>query len=161
MKYLAHHSSPEKHRATWACGKTLLVVRHYFWKSEKPLERSLEGLMRSLLYQILGRHPEFIDSAFPDREWVRAGKEDRFTKTALQRALRNVLRDGRAANLRFFFAIDELDEFDQPDELIHFLQIFYGSSSIKLCVSSRPLNAFREEFGQGGRPSLDLRGLTE
>lgn len=59
--------------------------------------------------------------------------------------------------------IDGLDEFDGGHEtLANLFKEVAGSSimesGIKICLSSRPWNTYRESFGQG--PSLQLQNLT-
>jgi hypothetical protein len=172
MKFLANDHRTIGLLGNWAGDNDLHVSQHYFWRSGAPLQRSLEGLMRSLLYRNLRQYPELIDVAFPEKEWVVAGPEFTFIgkcKT-LEVALKRLAGVNYVRNLRFCFFIDGLDEFDDRGEytqsiadepkLIEFLRIFQNCSWIKLCVSSRPWNAFEVEFTQDSQLYLYMHNLT-
>jgi hypothetical protein len=74
-----------------------------------------------------------------------------------------------AYSVWLFFLIDGLDEFQDEDwdeeesqelELVGPLRILHSSLAVKLCVSSRPHNAFRQEFGSDPRRCFKLQDLT-
>ncbi|KAJ9414572.1 hypothetical protein FOXG_22618 [Fusarium oxysporum f. sp. lycopersici 4287] len=77
------------------------------------------------------------------------------------------LSSEQCLGLRFCFFIDGLDEYTAGrqrytgtfEELLEPLRILARSDSIKICVSSRPWNAFDEEFKNLGY-KIQLEGLT-
>ncbi len=44
----------------WAQPKRLVVASHYFWSVGTSIQRSEEGLLRTILYDILAQIPEYI-----------------------------------------------------------------------------------------------------
>jgi hypothetical protein len=40
--------------------KTLVVGKFFFWKSGRPLQKTIRGLIRSLLYSVLSDSPDLI-----------------------------------------------------------------------------------------------------
>lgn len=141
------------------------------------MQRSLNGLLRSLLYQVFRAYPDLIDQAFPNQDWMTGGPQYEFPQDALREALRIVLQKATENDFRLLFFIDGLDEFgdrselddlNNPDDqglyarnLIDILRIFYDSPAVKLCVSSRPLNAFKIQFGQTHERCFHLHELTK
>jgi hypothetical protein len=64
MKFVALHDETERCLAQWAGARTLVVGKFFFWKPGNHLEKSLEGLIRSLLYGILRKSHTLIPSVF-------------------------------------------------------------------------------------------------
>ncbi|KAI4676950.1 uncharacterized protein J4E84_009250 [Alternaria hordeiaustralica] len=174
MKFLYKHPETRKQLLAWADNKTLVMASHFFWKPAKlNLQKSLTGLERSSLYQLLSSHPELTKKAFPEIwEHRMSIKDDRME---LPHSLSpDEIRDGFMALLRdetvqqsyrFCFFIDALDEYEDipqydqkymVDTLRKWTQI--SPNSIKLCVSSREENVFENAFA--GDPRIRLQDLT-
>jgi len=62
MKFISSHPETMKHLRDWAAGKKLIVASFFFWNAGTILQRSQEGLLRSLLFEILRTCPEMIPS---------------------------------------------------------------------------------------------------
>ena len=63
---------------------------------------------------------------------------------------------------RFVFFIDGLDEYEGDDaELADVVLSFQGSKHLKLCVSSRPHNVFKDSFGANSCFYLTLHDFTK
>jgi hypothetical protein len=67
MKFI--YQDPRLHEALnlWAGGAQLLIVRFYFWNPGSDLQKSQEGLLRSLLNQILDQRPLLAQVLFPEQ----------------------------------------------------------------------------------------------
>ena len=156
MKFIAGHEQTRQALAGWAGDKKLLVARFYFWSSGSPLQRSQEGLLRCLLYQILTQAPEMIPIAVP-RRWQTAGDSPRTNEPWTRKeisdafsAIVNVIPS--RVNVCFF--IDGLDEYGGSDlangesdlELVSQLKKLASSPHVKLCLSSRPRNVFQNHL---------------
>ncbi|KAF1828462.1 hypothetical protein BDW02DRAFT_485535, partial [Decorospora gaudefroyi] len=134
------------------------------------IQRSLEGLLRSLLYQVLSSHPDLIRHAFPAMDWLTGGPNFEFNKDTLVRGIRLMLEEASKHDIRIFFLIDGLDEFDDRyddddetsgvQDLLQILNALRSSSAVKLCVSSRPHNEFIREFGSDQKRHFKLQDLT-
>jgi hypothetical protein len=171
MKFLANHCQVRDDLVNWAGTRTLLVAQYYFWAAEgTSLQNSLEGLLRSLLFQTLRCFPQLIDATFPEQDWLLGGPRFRFSKESMLKGLKRIISKGNDEGLRACYFIDGLDEFDGRDEfaediwnayeLLELLRIFYNSPFAKLCVSSRPWNEFRKEFQLKPERQLVMHELT-
>ncbi|KAG8166855.1 hypothetical protein KVR01_002544 [Diaporthe batatas] len=75
--------------------------------------------------------------------------------------LDNTLADQTRPGIKFCIFVDGLDEFEgDPLDLIKPLQALSKSSLVKLCVASRPWNAFEQAFGQRSDLKLYVHDLT-
>lgn len=67
MKFLYQDPETLKALETWAGGNELLIGAYFFWEVGKiPLLRTREGLLRTLLFQILRQQPDLIKSLYRD-----------------------------------------------------------------------------------------------
>ena len=163
MKYLVAHPQTAKLLRTWAGSQTLVTVSVYFWHAGTVLQKSLEGLFRSLLYQILRQNPDLIRIVCASKlaAFRPFGQEiEPWTELELREAI-GLLKGETRINARLCFFIDGLDEYDgHPDGIIDVLQSLCSLPDIKLCVSSRPWNEFTDAFGQDSDSRLALEDLT-
>jgi len=122
----------------------------YFLDSQaETLQRSLEGLLRSLIHQILLQQPQLFTNMFPS-----IGDADQFRDTFLpwsQWQLETVLRDALEAGQTtpFLIFIDGLDECEGDSSVVaKFIRSFAERAppNLKMCVSSRPYADFEFEF---------------
>jgi hypothetical protein len=170
MKYLIREERLREHLGGWIGNKRLIVADCFFWKYGSRLQRSLVGLLRSLLYYILKQCPELVSTAFPNPEWVCGGPAYEFPLETLVHALKDITESLGNSELRLFVMVDGLDEFDDKEdrgpsihdqrELVDLLRVFCGKDAIKLCVSSRPLPLFRQEFGRNESRCICMQDLT-
>jgi hypothetical protein len=152
MKFIAGHKKTQQALARWTANNKCIVAGFYFWSSGSPMQRSQEGLLRCLLYQILSQAPEMIHIAAP-RKWQaddRLRTTEPWTRREISNAFSNVV-NSTPLSIKFCFFIDGLDEFggtDQEDggsdlELVSQLKKLASSPHVKLCLSSRPRNIFQ------------------
>lgn len=145
----------------WAGHSKLIMGCYYFWNSGLPVQMSQQGLLLSLLHQILTQTPELIPSVAPSRwEALCLFNEDPrpWTDEELYKMLLTAAKNITSA-MKLCFFVDGLDEFDgKAFELINLFKILIGAYGVKICVSSRPWTVFEESFKQ--RPSLMLQDLT-
>jgi hypothetical protein len=171
MKYIAQHQGLQIELQSLG-GAAPTIIEYYFWRHGAPFHRSSNGLLRSLLYQLLKAHPVLLQNAFPKREWVSGVSKFEFGQDSLYQSLKNVVHAAEHSNMRLFFLLDGLDEFQDDDqdeeesqemELVNplrILRILRSSVAMKLCVSSRTHNAFMKEFGSDPRQCFRLQDLT-
>lgn len=162
MKYLFEHPTTEKLLHKWAGGKRLVKASFFFWSVGTPMQKSQEGLLRSLLLEILKQSPDVIPVACPrlwDEECQDWGEGEIWTIEELAATL-NRIAECSLDSSRFCFFLDGLDEYDghHPD-LIRIVDKISQSKSVKVCASSRPWNVFRDAYGDSGRV-LYLENLT-
>jgi hypothetical protein len=171
MKLIAKHKTTDHLLGKWAAGGAVTKACHYFWSVGTEMQRSQEGLLRSLLYDILCDNSELIPFISPSR-WQLAKTEQYatnpkpWTLPELQEVVACVRRecdgDHQMARLRVFFLIDGLDEYSgNHRELCESIQLLAGCHGIKLLVASRSWNIFEESFGSNTLRKFYLHDLTK
>jgi hypothetical protein len=84
------------------------------------------------------------------------------TASALFELLRKTCTKLGSSQVKFFFFIDELDEYEKkPDNVIKFIDLLKISSNVKICVSSRSWNEFEDAFGRDNPWKLYMHDLTD
>lgn len=161
MKYLFNNGRTMDHLKIWASGKHLVVVAFFFWNSGTDIQSSQDGLLRSLLFQVLVKSTKLIPRLFPERWEVYSLFSDDispWSRQELRKAFRLLAHDG-ALDTKYCLLIDGLDEFDgEHSNLIDFLKDIVTSTHLKICVSSRPWVVFEDAFNH--QPNLMLQDLT-
>ena len=163
MKFITEHPKTRQALSQWASHQHLITAGFYFWHAGTALQKSQEGLLRSLLYEIFRQCPNMIPDVLSER-WALCEQSNpafcEWSRTELVNALTKFSSQLTMPKGACFF-IDGLDEYDGDHvELIHLLQGFSGPKNIKICASSRPWNVFGTAFGGGSRPMLRLQDLT-
>lgn len=160
MKFICAHPQTEKLLATWAASanKRLAMSKYFFWHSGSQLEKSQEGLLRSLLFGILSKCPDLIPIVRPDVSATLAANFD-WTREELLSAFQKLTT--QRLPLRFCFFIDGLDEYGgHHSELIETLLDLLSLPDVKICLSSRPWQPFRDAFGHTKEHTIRLQDLT-
>ncbi|KAL2258610.1 hypothetical protein VTK26DRAFT_8020 [Humicola hyalothermophila] len=171
MKYLCGHARVREELQKWAGSTKLVIASFFFWRNGSPLQRSLPGLFRTLLHDVLEECPELIPSVLPElwEDISSSGCEakdfqfgnDRVRSAFLQLLQRSELYESR----KFCFFIDGLDEYKETlqDDYKAMVQLLFSWTEaiphgVKLCVSSREYNVFVNFFSSNKR--LRLQDLT-
>ncbi|KAF8855876.1 hypothetical protein BDZ45DRAFT_595017, partial [Acephala macrosclerotiorum] len=171
MRYILRHPRTMELLTSWAQPLKVNSAAFFFWNSGTADQRSQIGFLRSLLYEVLHQHRELIPVILPwqwAREYFTLPRESNinprtnpWTSKRLMQAL-NLLAREDIVPIKLFLLVDGLDEYDgDPEELAN---IFRGlttlsKSNIKVCLSSRPLVAFKDAFSSS--PGLRLQDLTQ
>ncbi|KAF4462494.1 small s [Fusarium albosuccineum] len=174
MKYISTREKTLEGLRKWAHDQPLVTAAFFFWRNGTQLEKSEEGLWRSLLYSVLDQLPQLMPIVFP-REWAllysTAGGEDSMLSEGLgawevetlQRAFHRLVTQDQMP-LKLFILIDGIDEYqndgssDDFGKIVGFIKEEIASSeNVKALVSSRPLEAFDRS---GLQPSLTLHELN-
>lgn len=118
-------------------------------------------MLRSLLYQLFQQCPELLRRILPCRFW----KSDAHTQTkpwtmTELTEITKALRGQKDLGVKICLFIDGLDEYDgEHSEVAELLDYIAEPSSLKICVSSRPWNAFTNAFGE--KKQLAVQALTQ
>ncbi|KAK1958564.1 hypothetical protein LY78DRAFT_697091 [Colletotrichum sublineola] len=158
----------------WAGQNRLLFARFYFWSSGHPLQNSLEGLYRSILFEILIQRPSLVREVFPDTynmvsrsPWSRPFHDylRSFAASGFKSAFERLLRLPSDPAYRLCIFIDGLDEYgadptsgelpeSQREELADSLSQWSSQDNVKILVSSRPHEEFLVTFPENKRVHL-------
>lgn len=165
MKFIASQDQTKELLAKWSSTNTLAVAAHFFWIAGTEIQKSWQGLLQSLLFDVLRKHPSVIPLISPNR-WAAAkvGKwqtaADPWSVTELMSALR-ALASAKNMPPKICFFIDGLDEYNSDHvELCNVLRDMANSPHIKMCLSSRPWPVFENSFGGNSEKRLDIHELT-
>ncbi len=161
MKYISEEPRTKMLLSKWASEEPLLCASFYFWNSGTSLQKSQSGLLRSVLYDALRKHPELIPIVFPGL--CRAISRGRLGASGpslpeLKNALA-ALTTQEVLPLRICFFIDGIDEYDGDHTELANLLLSIASSMVKIVLSSRPTPACVEAFSSC--PRLQLHDLTK
>ena len=161
MSFLGQDSRIPESLEVWAGDKGIIVPKFYFWSGGKPIERSTEGLLRSLLWQILNQLPDLqlSDPGQNNGHSIFAEPIAAWTERRLRAKLAQTVQQALQTHNVCFF-IDGLDEFAGDQEaLISFIEDIVKISGIKMCLSSRPEEVFAQAFASSSK--LQLQDLTK
>lgn len=173
MKLIGESSEREEQLQQWAYRdqKQLINASFFVWRAadSNQLQNRIEGMLRTLLHQILTEAPGLIQRVFPER-WHPERFHSNITITGTKLQLKEIeAASERIFGLpdlirpyRIFLLIDGLDEFDDDHEA-HFLVAKRikdwcedNPENVKACVSSREENPFMNTFLAHRRLRLHL-----
>lgn len=169
-----HCFGPNKADFRSVGSRKLIYANFFFWKPGSEMQKSLDGLFRSLLHDIVRVSPDLTRDVL-HRYWDEAQQTPlqaqpfcNIPSDVVQKALETIITDRRVNEGHCFcFFLDALDECDdgaryQYDRLflVELLQRWVKASegSLALCVSSRENNVFMNAFPETLR--LQLHKLT-
>lgn len=178
MKYLHEDDRCSKYLRQWTPGRELVSAWFFFHDRGSSLQKSWEGLLRSIIYQLVSSSNTVARMVLPfyrSRSRLHRGK--RWDLHNLELALTTILEQ-QDANVDIVLFLDALDEYDDPPELIaealrdmgaprqpkvDFLSErkkgSTGSTRIKICFSSRPWDVFVKNFNN--YPGFYIHEKTE
>ncbi|CAG8975810.1 hypothetical protein HYALB_00008251 [Hymenoscyphus albidus] len=172
MKFLCDHESTQIESKKRAGDGSLVLAKFFFWKRGSPLPKSLEGLYRSLLHDVLRSCPEFIPDVLPDRwkevksmPWQVQNQLDIGAKEAKEAFTRLTSHTTLYKDHCFCYFIDGLDEYEETteDDYKSMVETLAGwtniSHRVKICISSREYNVFLNAFS--GERRIRLQDLTK
>ncbi|KAL1636911.1 hypothetical protein SLS56_001008 [Neofusicoccum ribis] len=150
--YICGHTVTNSLLEQWSHPKRLITADFFFWTSGTNMERSQKGLLQGLLYEVLRQCPELIPKIYPDLNAVHYHSQEVPWSFSELKSVIVKLKEQSAVSARFCFFIDGLDEYDGDsregthDDLVQTIKGLTESQHIKICLSSRPWNVFRDSF---------------
>lgn len=152
--------------------RQLVFASFFFWKPGTIMQKSLTGLIRSLLHDVLKECPDLIREILPgywrlmkSTPWQVQSKLP-LTDTEVRGAFSRLISDPNLYKDHCFcFFIDGLDEYEgtyqeDPKTLVDLLNSWtrHALTAVKICVSSRGYNVFLNAFAENQR--IYLHNLT-
>ena len=145
-------------------GASVISAWFFFHGRGSGVQRSFEGLLHSVLHQILSTSAELADIVYPLYVEGPKTQGERWSLHYLRRALDLVLRQDRFP-VRLFLFLDALDEYEgQLETIFQFLKSIVNpavksATQVNVCFTSRTWNVFLEEFDQF--PGFSIHEQTE
>lgn len=167
MKFLCQDEKTRKHLEEWAGFRSLTTASFFLWHLGFDIQKSQEGLLRALLYEILAEDQWVMPRIMPDL-FIEASKQETGLQGFADPSLSELMRWFK--NLASFLAnegtrrmclfIDGIDEYsgDHMELLKLFLQLSKSTSNLKFVLSSRPTSDCVDALERC--PSLRLEDLT-
>ena len=163
MKFILQQPLLKQSLQKWAENVALLITSYYAWVAGSDLQKSCEGLKRTLLYQTLRLNPSLISIVAP-RRWSlfltlrSVSKMPSWKMWEVEESFEILLSQcGRTMKLAVF--VDGLDEFESPPfQVVELIQHINACDGIKVCVASRQWTEFNDAFHQS--PMLRMQDLT-
>jgi len=164
MRYICDNDRTTNLLRAWAGSREILVVKFFFWRAGSSAQKTIIGLLRSLLYQIFSALPELIgiisaDNVSPASRHGRHGALPAWTEARLKKYSKALLLE-LAKSHRACFFLDGLDELDQRyEQIVSMVRDLTENTDLKTCLSSRPYRIFSDAFSSSAM--LRLHDLTE
>lgn len=150
MKFISQHETTKEALSSWSRGKPVILASHFFWAAGTSMQKSRQGLLRTLLFDILRQQPELVKELCPER-WEQSTEQMKLRDWSIPELSRILQRAGHLKNLaaKLCFFIDGLDEYEGDHvEFCETIQKLSRSPHVKVCAASRPWNAFEDSFGR-------------
>ena len=150
MKFVANHPRTREELLKWAGTPDdgLLIVQNYMWHPGVAMQRNEQGLLQGILFHIVHSNPELAElvSSRWNEDILDLREQDPWSKEDLKEELANVFE--KSCNwARYCLFIDGLDEYEgEHSELLATVMAFSKHSNVKIVVSSRGWNVFRNVF---------------
>ncbi|KAI9683526.1 MAG: hypothetical protein M1822_006066 [Bathelium mastoideum] len=172
MKFVADSPETQTHLCRWSRDKALVMLKFFFWRNGTREQRSISGLLRSLIVQIIEFLPSQADELLKHfsisdpsyKNGVNSGFKfpARWEPQTLSDALRFLLRNV-SERFKVCFILDGLDEFEDMGQeeamLINLVHEFSQLEHVKLLISSRPEPHLIAAFSSF--PNLRLQDLNQ
>jgi hypothetical protein len=163
MKFVQQQPLLITHLKNWSGEFPLICTSYYAWVAGSDLQKSCQGLMRTILYRILTENPSWIPEIAPRRWLLLLTLRDIYELPSwhdweIEESFETLLmKCGTSARLALF--IDGLDEFDSPPlKVLELIQKINSRDGIKICVASRQWTEFNDAFHES--PCLRMQDLT-
>ena len=143
----------------WKGGNHYVQCNQAFWNRGTDLQKSYQGLLRSILYQIYWSCPELIPEKFSDSGFLLA-----LEQWSIEDLVAMIEDVGSRAHhdTRFCVFIDGVEEYcGDEGKVASALQTLSSNSAFKVCLSTRPGSIFEGALRTDERYKLILHEHTE
>lgn len=159
MKFVSRHLETARALRLWSHPQPVFIASYFFWSSGTDMQKSLQGLLRSLLFDVFSNFPELMPISCPGR-FSTPDSRRAWGIAELQNALRMISAEAILPSKLCFF-IDGLDEYEGDHmDFCSDLKKICSTANLKICISSRPWNVFEDAFGQDPLRKGYLHHLT-
>ncbi|KAJ8128692.1 hypothetical protein O1611_g4941 [Lasiodiplodia mahajangana] len=162
MKFLHSDNRTKDLLSSWAGSAALHIPSCFLWNLGSAEQKSLNGLMRTLLYHLLEARPSSIRDLLPAMWQDVIENEFADFRMPSLKELMTVFQKATQGpgDVKFCFFIDGLDEYSGNfADAVKAIKTLCQGSRIKAVVSSRPIPVCVEAFSQ--MPTMRLQDLTK
>ena len=164
MNFVVQDRRTRKALYDWCGGAiNLLTPSFFFWKAGSALQKSVQGLLRSVAYQMLKNEPSLLEDLSISQckyGYQLLTEAQAWTTHRLLSILEIILNTAAARKVYVCFFLDGLDEYDgESDLLLDWIDTAAKKENVKMCISSRPEEPYRRRFAHAAQ--LSLQELTQ
>ncbi|KAK4151838.1 hypothetical protein C8A00DRAFT_45022 [Chaetomidium leptoderma] len=166
MKFICTQDQVQTHLRAWSGENRLLTCSVYLWNPGSSGQKSQVGLLSTIFHQLLRQRPDLCRVVASRRYlyFQLAGTDSPdppdWTVEELRSCIALFVSQIEGSTDRLAIFVDGLDEYEgNLENLVSFLKQLHHGHKVKLCVSSRPWNVFKDEFRT--YPSLRMELLTK
>ncbi|KAI9152195.1 Vegetative incompatibility protein [Paramyrothecium foliicola] len=163
MKFIFEHQRTRELLHDWKIQPDYALIGFFFHHRGSAMQKSFEGLLRSLLKQILQQREDLSRYMSHFYEENSSGELKQWTTRDLEAALHALLTQ-KESSVKLCLFFDALDEFQgHLDRICRFVKDLVelpsgSTSSVKVCFSSRPWDIFTNSFSDC--PKFSLQDFT-
>jgi hypothetical protein len=157
MKFLMQHRITVAFLNQWAGSNTVLISSHFFWVAGSPWQKTYQGMLQSLLYQVLSADVTLASEIITEQEARRLREANDINFWTEQTLLECLLAALARRSRHHCFFIDGLDECQPERDHPRLLATIYTLASfdhVNIVASSRPWAVFQQ------KPVNSARNLT-
>ncbi|KAF5487340.1 hypothetical protein CGCS363_v013500 [Colletotrichum siamense] len=174
LKLIVGHEKTAQALQKWVGENKLILCSFFFWRSDgDKYQRTLTGMRRSVLFSTLQQCPHLIPMVLP-QQWHHVSvnpssktlESELFRSSKIDEAFDRLIAlsaESDEMGLKWCLFIDGLDEYDASNydqrAFARSLRDWARTSSIKICVTSRPEVHFLDTFSS--RTRIHLHELTD
>jgi hypothetical protein len=153
MKYLHNHPKTSELLKTWKPGRLQIDAWFFFDVRGSHIQRSLEGVLHSILHRLVSSHSGLADKILPIYTARVPARRNEWPLSDLQQALM-LLLDQEDVHVDLHLFLDALDEYGDPPEIIADFVADLADrpasswTKTKVFFSSRLWTIFLDRFGQ-------------
>jgi hypothetical protein len=159
LKFILSHQNTHKLLSRW--NTDVQLIPHFFWKPGCAPQNSAKGMLSSLIYSILQRHPGISDHLLKTfTELSRKSFYNDWSARELETVLFSILETPCPPICLFIDGLDEISDNEGPDKVLDLITKFQKYDHVKSCVSSRPENPLSERLAAMSAANIRLEELT-
>ena len=165
MKHIYRRFCAEHERALHDSSDVCFIVAKFFFSHRgSTIQKSFEGLLRSLLHQVLSIARETLESILPAWLQMDPKRSSKWSPFELDSIWEQILEQ-KQIKLDVTLFLDALDEFDGPSEkIVRFIektvdQPIGSMTQVRVCCASRPWDVFNDRFSRF--PGFKIENYTK
>ncbi|KAL8849090.1 MAG: hypothetical protein Q9221_005934 [Calogaya cf. arnoldii] len=139
MRFLVGDPRTREILAQWSLDQPPLIMEFYFWLSGTEMQRSLKGLLCSILHQLFHENDSLVKKLLHNNPSLLSKRNPGdWSKKELRSILMRSVDLLHRPLCVFLDGLDEYKQDDDIDQLLNLIDDISASRTTKFCVSSRP-----------------------
>ncbi|KAM7215819.1 hypothetical protein V8F06_008760 [Rhypophila decipiens] len=161
VKFLVDDPRTRDGLTSYECSaRDVVILSHFIWGAGQAMERSVRGMLCSLIYQLIDENDPMGDKVLKNFPKTKAKDScSDWSEKELRNVLGFLLGDSSKAFCFFIDGLDEISETDGQLKLMELIREMRAGSNMKMCISSRPEPILKKHLGLF--PTVRMQDLTQ